>query len=274
MSNEHTMNFILDKELKTVMPLVQEAGKLARSIRTGHYKVHYKEKSQGPVTDADHAVSELLLEKIGREFPDDLLISEEASQHEGAAQSERIWFIDPIDGTKEFIENRDEWSIMVGLAINGVACLGVVYQPDRDKLYYSAKNKGSFLKTPQGFKTLKIRSVSQPEEAVLIQSRSHWSSKVDDVAKALGISRTSKLGSIGLKLGKIAEGKADLYLNFSCHCHLWDLCAPEAILTEAGGLLILSSGEAPFYGSEEMQMKKSFLATNKQLLDKVYPFLK
>lgn len=273
-SKDDGQTYSLKQELAMAIELAQKAGKVIQSIRAKGYKIQDKGENLGPVTEADQAVSEMLLREIAQIFPEDLIISEEAALPQGVPQANRIWFIDPIDGTKDFIAGRNEWSIMLGLAIHGNPCLGVVYQPDLDQLYYARKGKGAFSRTSDRTEIMKVRAVPDLREAVLLQSHSHWSPKANQLAKQIGISKILKQGSIGLKFGKIAEGKGDLYFNFSGHCHLWDLCGPEAILQEAGGGVILSSGKPLIYRLGETVIRSNFLAANKDLLEKLYHFLK
>lgn len=273
-SQTSNLNYSLDNELELAIALARKAGQVVRDIRAKGYKIQEKDEQQGPVTEADQAASDLLLQEISQVFPYDLLISEEAPLPSKATPVSRTWFIDPIDGTKEFIANNGDWAVMIGLAIDGYSCLGVVYQPDSDRLYYATKGKGAFLITPQGTKLIKVSSTSEPSQAVLIQSYSSHNKKTEQLIAQLGISKTLKQGSVGLKLGVIAEGRADLYFNFSGYCHLWDLCAPEIILQEAGGGVLLSSGKSIAYNLDEIMIKEKFLAANNELLIPLSQFIK
>ncbi|KTC78010.1 3'(2'),5'-bisphosphate nucleotidase CysQ family protein [Legionella brunensis] len=267
-------NVSLDRELELAINLSQQAGSLVQTIRVKGYKVYDKGRHLGLVTDADKAASQLLLKEIAQAFPNDLIISEEEPIPPEDSNAKRIWFIDPIDGTNDFIAGSNEWSIMLGLAINGKPCLGVVYQADTNELYYATQGKGAFYSSSKETLNLQVRAISDLTQTILIQSRSHWSSKAQEVANQLGISHTLKYGSLGLKLGKIAKGEADLYFNFSGRCHLWDLCGPEIILQEAGGKVLLASGEQIIYGQGETLVKTNFVAATNKLANKIYHVLK
>ena len=260
------------KELELAIQIAKQGGKLAQDIRSKGYSVQDKESDQGPATEADLAVSSFLLTSIQQNFPADTVVSEEATPP-STTLNNRIWFIDPIDGTKEFIKGQSDWSVMIGLAVDGSPVMGVVYRPDDDELYYASSGDGAFYCSLNSSRKLQVNAVSNPENSILIQSRSHRSAEADQLATTLGVRETFSLGSIGLKLGKIAEGKADLYVNFSGRCHLWDLCGPEAILQEAGGIVALSSGARIDYSLDKIQLQKSFVATNPALLTKIHPLL-
>ncbi|WED44019.1 3'(2'),5'-bisphosphate nucleotidase CysQ family protein [Legionella cardiaca] len=272
--SEHESVNSLDKEFALALDLSYQAGELVQKIRTNGFQVYNKGPHLGLVTDADKAASKFIVEKLTHAFPDDIIISEEEPLPQKNSAAKRIWFIDPIDGTKDFVTGSREWSIMLGLAINGTSHLGIVYQPDANELYYAIKSKGACHIRSQKTTPIRTRSISDPTKAILIQSRNHWSSKAQQIAKQFGINKTFQYGSIGLKLGKIATGEADLYFNFSGHCHLWDLCGPQIILQEAGGKVLLSSGKPIIYSQGETIIKDSFLAANKALADKIYPVLK
>lgn len=263
----------LKKELDIAIALARQAGDIAQRIRDKGYGVREKKGGLGPVTEADEAASDLLVQKISQAFPDDLIVSEEEPLSHAPSLNNRIWFIDPIDGTKEFIAGRADWSVMLGLAINGIPCVGVVYQPDIKQLYYATKGGGSFSCLAGETQNLKVRSISDPRNAILIQSRSHGSVKVDQIARECGISKTISSGSVGVKLGMIAAGHADLYFNFSGHCHLWDLCGPEIILQEAGGRILSADGKKIRYKLDEMIFQQPFLVSNTALLAKLGYFL-
>ncbi|KTD21605.1 3'(2'),5'-bisphosphate nucleotidase CysQ family protein [Legionella londiniensis] len=260
----------LADELHAAIHMVREAGSIAKKISQKNFSIRNKNTVEyNPVTDADEAVSDFLIEKIKQFFPEDIVISEEGPVFGEAYDNKRIWFIDPIDGTQEFIKGIDEWSVMIGLVVNGRPCLGVVYQPTLGHLYYAAKGSGAFLLKGEKHQKLEVRAITDSEEAVLIQSRSHWSPEAQKIAERMGIKKFVKQGSIGLKLGKIAEGEADLYFNFSGRCHLWDVCGPEIILEEAGGEVFLASGKKIDYAQKLTVIQDSFFAASALLAKEV-----
>ncbi|VEG90205.1 inositol monophosphatase [Legionella spiritensis] len=255
----------LQQELDLAIALCREAGSVAQEIRSKGYDVREKENHHGPVTEADLAANTLLLQGIARFFGNDTIVSEEAPVVGAVDARHRVWFLDPIDGTREFIAGREDWSVMVGLAIQGRPRLGVVFQPDTDCLYFAVHGCGAFRVVSGETTRLKVRVVTDIEKAILIQSHSHWSQEVEEFAGKLGITQTIKYGSLGLKLALIAAGKADLYCNFSRRCHLWDLCGPEMILSEAGGRVLSVSGNDMLYPAHDPVIRERFLAAHADL---------
>jgi 3'(2'), 5'-bisphosphate nucleotidase len=267
-------NHLLYPELERALQYAIEVGDTILSIKQKGYEVRDKQgEGFNPVTEADEAASQFLLEHLSQSFPEDAFISEEAPIPSMINPQQRIWYIDPIDGTKEFIKGISEWSVMIGLAINGNPELGVVYQPDLKEGYYAVKGGGAYFFSPNESRRIQVRCNQHAKDNILIQSRSHWCESAQKIAGELGIVQTLKHGSIGLKLGLIAQAKADLYLNFSGHCHLWDTCGPEAILNEAGGKVVMHGGRKLNYHTNETLIKQSFAAGNKGLASQVELFI-
>ena len=123
--------------------------------------------------------------------------------------------------------------------------LGVVYQPIGDKLYFATRGDGAFVRARRRRAAAppRQRRCSEPSQIRMVASKSHRTETIDRVRAELGISDELNVGSVGLKLGLIAEGVRDLYVNPAGHSKLWDACGPEAILVEAGGRLTDLRGE-------------------------------
>jgi 3'(2'), 5'-bisphosphate nucleotidase len=141
-----------------------------------------------------------------------------------------------MDGTKNFIARNGEFAVQIGLAVGGESVLGVVYVPVRGVLYRAVRNRGAWIES--GDKPAARMSVSKetkPEKMILTSSRSHRSPRMQRVISAFGFKNDIRSGSVGVKIGLIAEQRADLYLHLSPGTKQWDTCGPEAILTEAGG---------------------------------------
>ncbi|HRX03112.1 MAG TPA: 3'(2'),5'-bisphosphate nucleotidase CysQ, partial [Anaerolineae bacterium] len=125
---------LVENELPLVERLVREAGALVRSFYENGVEVTWKGVND-PVTAADHAANAYLVSGLRAAFPDDGILAEESADNTYRLDRSRVWIIDPLDGTKEFIGKIGEFAVMVGLAIDGAPVLGVVYQPVADVLY-------------------------------------------------------------------------------------------------------------------------------------------
>ncbi len=270
---------MLDRELVEAVRLAREAGRILLEIYATDFSVEQKSddpKVNDPVTEADRRVNAFLAARLHEAFPTDSIVAEESggSVWEVPRASGRTWFVDPLDGTKEFIAKNGEFSVMIGLAIEGDAALGVVYQPTSDKLYRGVVGDGAFLEHADKTWVLKPTDTSDPKSLRLVVSRSHRSASTDELVAALGISEERASGSVGLKVGLIGEREADLYVHLSDKSSLWDACAPEAVLRAAGGMFTDLGGRSISYSAtDETKNKRGILACNRKSFEKIAPIV-
>src|SRR5262245_4958865 len=156
-----------------------------------------------PVTAADREASALIVKNLSREFPQHAVLSEEELDHPNRLERSHVWMVDPMDGTREFIEYRGEFAVQIGLAIKGVPVLGVVYQPTAKKLYYAATGKGAFLESDGTTTRLHVSKEATASRMTMAVSRSHRSARVDTIRQRLHIKNVIRTGSVGLKVGAV-----------------------------------------------------------------------
>jgi len=259
----------LTHELEIALKLALDAGALALDYNRGKFSVQEKPGDLGPVTEADLASSRLIVDGLRKAFPQDGILSEE-EEPDFSAGASRFWCIDPIDGTKDFIQKNGEWSVLIGLVENEVPILGVIYQPDRGKLWSARRGAGAWLATAdearegKSGKRISARSKGQGNPLIVL-SRNHPDAESEVLAKRLGIEQKMIHGSVGIKLALIADGTGDFYTNSSGKTSLWDLCAGDALLREAGGRLLVRDGrEAPLhpldYRPDQIQVTEQVFA--------------
>ena len=178
--------------------------------------------------------------------------------------------VDPLDGTKDFIRGHEGFAVMIGLLVGATPALGVVYQPIGDKLYFATRGGGAFLVRGGGRARASTSATCASSSQIrMVASKSHRTETIDRVRAELGISDELNVGSVGLKLGLIAEGLRDLYVNPAGHSKLWDACGPEAILVEAGGRLSDVRGVPLDYRGHELGNMRGLIASNGVLHDEV-----
>lgn len=254
------------EELACALELAREAGALVRELQNGELGVEMKPGDE-PVSVADRRASELILAGLAAAFPDDPVISEEAAPAPGAFGAPRLWLVDPIDGTKDFIRGEDGYAVMIGLVSGGRPVVGVVHQPAAGRTFY-ATPAGAWMSTGGQTTPLTVSSVASAGEARLVASKSHRSADIDRVKERLGIGDEQNVGSVGVKLCLIAAGVRDLYVNPQAKTKAWDTCAPEAILVRAGGRLSDLLG-APIAYAGELLHRRGLVASNGHLHDEV-----
>jgi 3'(2'), 5'-bisphosphate nucleotidase len=220
-----------------------------------------------PVTEADRLASSCICDGLTTAFPDDTVVSEERPLLEGSLKANRLWLIDPIDGTKDFIEGSDGFAVMIGLLISSIPVLGVVHLAAQHRTYW-ATPEGAQWRSGESVATLSVSRVTSTRDARLVASRSHRSPKLDHVKRDLGIIDELNIPSIGAKLGLIAAGARDVYIHPASTTKLWDICAPHAILKQAGGNLTDLLGNDIDYASGFVN-DRGLVASNGHLHDEV-----
>ena len=211
------------------------ASEIIEKIYAGHFKVDLKAGHE-PVTIADREADNHITGALRTRYPHDSILSEENGLDIPDSHNNRAWFIDPIDGTREFIRKSGEFSIQIGMAREGRPEFGLVYQPVGRNLYIAAVGEGCWWHNPSnGWRRLQIGPRS--EEIKLAISRSHPCRLAQKVHKHIGGTGLLPCGGVGLKLMAIARGQAHYYINSSNATKTWDLAAPEVLFSEAGGVV-------------------------------------
>ena len=194
---------MLDRELVEAVKLAREAGAVLMEVYATDFAVEEKAENS-PVTIADRRVNELLVSRLRESFPHDGIVAEESDDKGDSLRRGRCWYVDPLDGTKEFISKNGEFSVMIGLAVDGEARLGVVYRPVGDRLYRGVVGDSAFMEVGSETFAMGVTSTSDPKEMRLVVSRSHRSKATSELVERLGIEHETKSGSVGLKVGLIA----------------------------------------------------------------------
>ena len=266
----------MERELEVAKNIAREAGRVLLEIYGSDHTVEWKGHDD-PVTIADKSANELIVAELRRQFSADGILSEEATDDAARLSKSRVWFVDPMDGTKQFIEKIGEFSVMIGLAIDGKPVLGVVFQPTTNKMYYAAKGMGAYLEEPLTTKRLHVSAQEDFSQMSASMSRSHHSPQVDRINAKLGITKKIQSGSVGLKVGILAEARAHLYLHLGSKTNQWDTCAPQAILEAAGGMMTDRNGNDLLYNTQEIRNMNGIVGSNgvihAQAIEEIKSFL-
>lgn len=255
-------------QLRLVEDLVRQAGVLVGRLYQEEAQVSWK-GIDDPVTAADRAVNELLVDGLESLFPEDGILAEESADDLSRLEHQRVWMIDPLDGTKEFIGRIPEFSIMVGLSIDGTPALGLVYQPVTDLLYRGIPGQLAELIQDGNVRPLAVSTVADPTRMSLVASRSHRDPLVDAVCQHLGIEKERPSGSVGLKVGLLATAACDLYIHPAPGLKEWDTCAPDAILHAAGGAMSDAWGDSLRYNKPDVRQRHGLVASNGRVHDRI-----
>jgi 3'(2'), 5'-bisphosphate nucleotidase len=268
MSHDRVEIADLTAELRFAMKVAREAATIVNTFYVGSSEVRYKNDRE-PVTEADRSANQHIVTRVRAEFPGDGMLSEESKDDLTRLDCERVWIIDPLDGTKEFIARNGEFSIMIGLAVRGEPVLGVVMQPEAGLLYVGARGQGAWLYEAEERISLDVSATDRTNQMTLVSSRSHRQQITDKMRTVLRITSERVSGSVGLKVGLIARELADLYIHPSPGCKEWDLCAPHALLEAAGGTMTDCWGNPLRYNKRDVRAHNGLVASNGRIHEQV-----
>jgi 3'(2'), 5'-bisphosphate nucleotidase len=228
---------VVTPELRSqVIELAREAGRATMTYYDGKVPAGLREKEdQSPVTLADEVAHGIILDGLSRIEPDTPIVSEEAKLASFTARRSwrRFWLVDPLDGTKEFIKRRDEFTVNIALIENGEPVLGVVLAPALELLYWAAKDGGAW-REEEGKPSERIYSSPRPVGTPLtvVESLSHPSAELENYLQTIPVARRVKAGS-SLKFCWVAEGKADIYPRLGPTME-WDVAAGDCVYRQSG----------------------------------------
>ncbi len=258
---------MFEHELETALRLALEAGN--KVLEYYALEVIAEEKLgidnfSEPVTVADRASSRIIVDGLEDQYPDDFILSEEELDDPASrTRTDRVWITDPIDGTWGFLKKDGDFAVQIGLAISGEPVVGVVYLPAHGETYFGSKGNGSFvIKADNAPIRLKTSDNVDFSKMSLAVSRNHRSPKISRVVSEFGLKNEIQRGSVGLKVGLVAEAICDLYIHLSPRTKFWDTCGPQIILEEAGGHLTDLFGEKIRYGVSDVQNHGGIVAAS------------
>ena len=233
-----------------------------------------EEGGEGPVSAADLAVNQWLLDGLAQAFPAApwTLLSEETAKQqlsEGVPlEAEWLWILDPLDGTKDFLQGTGEYAVHLALVRGQEVVLGVVLLPEPEELWFGLLGGG----TPRAWRENRLEerfapalsSRSQLPELVLVASRNHRDQRLEALLKDLALGDCRAIGSVGAKVATILRGEADLYLSLSGRSAPkdWDMAAPDAVLRAAGGAFSHADGRPLTYNTGDVRQAGCLIASH------------
>ena len=252
----------LERELEVARAAAREAGAaIMRFYGDPDVKVENK-PDLSPVTAADEAANVCLSNAIRAAFPEDALLSEESPDDEARLGKRRLWIIDPLDGTRDFLAQTGDFCVLVGLAIDGAPVLGVAYQPVKDALYFGRRGQGAFVEVDGATRPLGTSRAQLPSEVRVGISRLNPDEGLGKCLAAAGLAARAVQMGASAKHMALARGEIDAVLNLSSAEMEWDTCAPEVVVREAGGRFTDLDG-APFaYNQADLAHGRGSLASN------------
>ena len=238
------------------------AGGKSLKLREAGLKTEYKDDNT-PVTNGDLEVNTLLTDKILKITPNLPIVSEESTHNKSDENLSTFWLIDPIDGTYDYVNNKDEFTLNAALIINKVPQLGIIYAPAKKRMFYSYENGKSFEFTNNIEIKLDCRKKTKQNQIIAV----HYSDKLKPVIREyhqkFGVTEYKKMKS-SLKFCVIASSEFDIYIS-EPRASEWDIAAGHAILNNAGGIITDFKGEQILYGKKNFKNPSLILRRGKNL---------
>jgi 3'(2'), 5'-bisphosphate nucleotidase len=239
----------LKELIEPIVALATEAGQAILEVYATDFDVQEK-SDESPLTQADLASHNCIVAGLKQLTPDIPIISEEDGlpTFEERRQWQRYWLIDPLDGTKEFVNRNGEFTVNIALIDSHRPVFGVVYVPVQDKTYLGCEGHGAELRESGRVTPIRVADASSTPVRI-VGSRSHRGSSLDTFLERLGETDMVPMGS-SLKFCVIAEGRADIYPRLGPTSE-WDTAAAQAVVEQAGGKVLELDGRPLSYNAKE-----------------------
>ena len=245
-------------ETELAINAVKEAGNTVMEIYKHDFTSTTK-KDNSPLTEADLKSNDIIQKIIvGTGYP---VLSEESVDNKKRLEHDKIWIVDPLDGTSDFVSKSGEFTIMIALVDKHEPILGVIYWPTNNILYVAQKGCGAHKFANGVWEKLAISKRSELRNCRALGSRHHLSSHEVNFLKLLNIEKFSERGS-SLKVTDICSGAADLYFTMTNKIKQWDTCASNCLITEVGGKMTDMLGNELEYNTENIYHDNGILVTN------------
>ena len=237
-----------EKITKSLLETFIISGKIALDLRDKGLITKIKSDNT-PVTNGDLKVNEKLCNKIKSITPDIPIISEETVEFNKKIINKNFWLVDPIDGTKDYINNKNQFTLNAALIINFEPVIGIIYAPAMKRLFYSYGFGNAFEESDNIIKTLNCKKNNKLNEIIAVSHSSKPSDIVLNIHKEYLVNKFIEMRS-SYKFCVIASGEFDLYAS-KPRAHEWDIAAGHAIVKHAGGIVTDDKGKEFKYGKEE-----------------------
>ncbi|MBZ5554603.1 MAG: 3'(2'),5'-bisphosphate nucleotidase CysQ [Acidobacteriia bacterium] len=246
----------LERELQVATSLALQAGEVLWRHQSRQPKVEYRAKGE-PVTLADIQADSIIRAGLNTAFPNDAVFSEESADSHARLSCTRVWIVDPLDSTNNFVELGNEYCVSIGLSIQGQAVLGVIYNPARDELFTGYCGRGVLLNGSP----VKASEVREVEKARISVSRKEWRRGIVMLSTTL---RIEPLSSMAYKLARVAAGMDDGVFSLTPRKE-WGTCAGVALVEAAGGRTSLLDGRRIAFNRFNLRQPLGMVAAGSQL---------
>lgn len=248
-------------ELNVALKAAKEAREVILKYYHDGFHIEIKEDNS-PVTEADKNADKIIRKVIHESFPTHEFLTEEAEDNKKRLSAEFVWIVDPVDGTKDFINKDDEFTTNIALCKDHEIVVGVVAIPARNIYYYAVKGEGAF-KLDENGQVSKIHVNNKTSNLTCLRSVFHFNENEQKlIEKHSDKIKTIKKAGSSLKACLISEGKAEISYRISGGTKEWDTAAFQIIVEEAGGLVLKPNKERMLYNREDVYNREGYLIIN------------
>lgn len=249
-------------ELEFAIKTAKEAAKIVKKIYDDHSAIVQIKNDNSPVTQADLLSEAYIRKSIIEAYPEHGILSEETEDDLSRLSKDYVWIVDPIDGTKDYVERTGEFTINIALSYKQEIVVGVIILPVKNEVYYASKGNGSFREI-EG-KIYRNKVSDQTDNLILLGSRFHRSQlEIDYYENHKDIISSFKTFGSSYKACKIACGEAHVYMKVGKGTKEWDVAPMQVIIKEAGGIFLTAKGEEFKFNKEYVYNDDGFFIVNK-----------
>lgn len=245
-------------EAFVALEAAQRASKAVMTVYGEDFTSDLKD-DDSPITKADLQSNEIIKKTLSSSNLH--ILSEEDADDKARLDQKRIWIIDPLDGTSDFVNRTGEFTIMIALVQDKIPVLGVISRPTTNTIFLAQKGSGAFKLENNQWSQLQVSQVKDITQCKAVGSRFHLTEQEKEFFKKLGVASFESRGS-SLKVAEICQGMADLYLTTSNKIKQWDTCASHCLITESGGKITDMSGNPVLYNTEKLNHENGLIVTN------------
>jgi myo-inositol-1(or 4)-monophosphatase len=253
----------VDNDLKLAIDASLKAGEIIMQYYCDDYEI--KEKGyHNPVTTADNEADSYLKSTLMSARPQYGWLSEETVDSKNRLNKEKVWIVDPLDGTKEFIEGVPQFVVSIALVEKGIPIIGVLHNPVTKETFHAAKGEGAYLDQDQYRCSIK----DSTRDMVILNSRSETRRGLWEPYK-IHFKELRPIGSVAYKMGLTAIGKADIFATLRPK-NEWDICAGTCLINEAGGKVINLNGKEITFNNQKTLIEPGLIAGYNLSVEKTY----
>ncbi|MFM8659069.1 MAG: 3'(2'),5'-bisphosphate nucleotidase CysQ [Candidatus Nitrosotenuis sp.] len=245
-------------EASIALEAAKRASQAVMTVYAEDFTSHLKD-DDSPITKADLQSNDIIKQVLSSTSHH--VLSEEDADDKTRLEQKRIWIIDPLDGTSDFVNRTGEFTIMIALVQDKIPILGVISRPTTNTIFLAQKNSGAFKLENDKWSRLQVSQTRDLAQCKAVGSRFHLTDQEKEFFKKLGVASFESRGS-SLKVAEICQGMADLYLTTSNKIKQWDTCASHCLITESGGKITDMSGNQVLYNTEKLNHENGLIVTN------------